>query len=301
MKKISACKGFWVQDKDGQDYSELDDFQKIYLSCQNHQVALVKYNFIHYNPLPTISKEDEIADSDEDEALLEDDTEKKGHAALRERLMKRLAYNKRTYNVDSPFYNECIVIDEVHNFVRSILNKRGSSIKFYEWIVNAKNVKLVFLSGTPIINKPCEIAILFNMLKGKIDIVRFTIKSNDDSVEVTNKLNEIFYENQSSIELFHVENRGGKLVISFTKNAENFSSVMNPDNEVVYTSSNGKHEYSDFIDEIYEGLNKLYDEDDILPSKKDALSANLDEENIFDTDTNIVYNRSQKLFEITNL
>ena len=301
MKKISACKGFWVQDKNGQDYSELDDFQKIYLSCQNHQVALVKYNFIHYNPLPTISKEDEIDDSDEDEDLLEDDTEKKGHAALRERLMKKLAYNKRTYNVDSPFYNECIIIDEVHNFVRSILNKRSSSIKFYEWIVNAKNVKLVFLSGTPIINKPCEIAILFNMLKGKIDIVRFTIKSNDDSVEVTNKLNEIFYENESSIELFHVENRGGKLVIAFTKNAENFSSVMNPDNEVVYTSSNGKHEYSDFIDDIYDGLNKLYDEGDILPSKKDALAANLDEENVFDTDTNIVYNRSQKLFEITNL
>ena len=33
--------------------------------------------------------------------------------------------------------------------------------------MNAENVKLVFLSGTPIINKPCEIAVLYNMLKGK--------------------------------------------------------------------------------------------------------------------------------------
>ena len=55
MKKISACKGFWVQDKNGQDYSDLDDFQKIYLSCQNHQVALVKYNFIHL-PAKNITK-----------------------------------------------------------------------------------------------------------------------------------------------------------------------------------------------------------------------------------------------------
>ena len=37
-------------------------------------------------------------------------------------------------------------------------------------ILNAENVKLVFLSGTPIINKPAEIAVLYNMLKGLIKI-----------------------------------------------------------------------------------------------------------------------------------
>ena len=33
------------------------------------------------------------------------------------------------------------------------------------------------MSGTPIINKPSEIAILYNMLKGLIKIYTFTIKS----------------------------------------------------------------------------------------------------------------------------
>ena len=36
---------------------------------------------------------------------------------------------------------------------------------FYNWIVNSEDVKLIFLSGTPVINKPAEIAILYNMLR----------------------------------------------------------------------------------------------------------------------------------------
>ena len=78
-------------------------------------------------------------------------------------LEKRLKFNRKNFNVESPFYGECVIIDEVHNFVREILNNSGPSKIFYEWIVNAENVKLVFLSGTPVINKPAEIAILFNI------------------------------------------------------------------------------------------------------------------------------------------
>ena len=108
-------------------------------------------------------------------------------------LEKRLKYNKKNFNVDSPFYGECIVIDEVHNFVREILNPASKPSKvFYEWIVNAENVKLVFLSGTPVINKPSEIAVLYNMLKGLIKIYTFTVKT-DISMEEVNQ--NLFYLN----------------------------------------------------------------------------------------------------------
>ena len=59
--------------------------------------------------------------------------------------------------------------------------------------MKAKNVKLVFLSGTPIINKPSEIAILYNMLQGEISIYQFTIQSNRDPVDITTELNKIIY------------------------------------------------------------------------------------------------------------
>ena len=71
-----------------------------------------------------------------------------------------IPFNRKNFNVDSPFYGECIIVDEVHNFVRQILNPSSKPSKiFYDWIINAENVKLVFLSGTPVINKPSEIAL----------------------------------------------------------------------------------------------------------------------------------------------
>ncbi len=151
-------------------------------------------------------------------------------------LLKKMKHNIKKYDVESPFYNETIIIDEVHNFVREVLNNSGSARIFYEWILKAEKVKLVFLSGTPIINRPCEIAVLYNMLKGQIKIFNFTIKSNEDPTELTTKLNDIFYKKHSSIELFHISRKEGKLVISFTQNQEQFVSIMNPDNEVIYTS-----------------------------------------------------------------
>ena len=120
------------------------------------------------------------------------------------------------------------------------------------------------------------------MLKGLIKVYRFTIKSTQDPVTITSQLNDIFYKEHSLIELFHVSRKEGKLVISFTPHQEQFVSVMNPDNEVVYTSANNKHTYKDLINSIYNGLTKIFDEDDIVPSKKEAITADLTQINIFD-------------------
>ena len=44
--------------------------------------------------------------------------------------------------------------------------KQGDDI--YNIFMNAKNARFVFLSGTPLINDPFEIAIMMNILRGKI-------------------------------------------------------------------------------------------------------------------------------------
>ena len=71
------------------------------------------------------------------------------------------------------------------------MNNSGPSRQFYEWIINAEKIKLVFLSGTPIINRPCEIAILYNMLKGAIRVYTFSINSSKDSDDISKELNKI--------------------------------------------------------------------------------------------------------------
>ena len=300
-KKISGdvlqMKGFWKHGSTGEKYSDMSEYQRIFLECQIHKLIELKYNFIHYNPLPTINKSDkEIKDSD-DEDMFEDELIKKGNALIKQNLIQKLNYNVSKHGVESPFYGETIIIDEVHNFVREVVNDSGSARTFYEWIINAEKVKLVFLSRTPIINKPSEIAILYNMLKGKQNVYTLTVKSNEEPQEVTEKLNDIFYKENSPIELFHVSRKEGKLVISFTMNQESFVSVMNPENKLVYTSAENKYTYKQFIKTIYSGLEKIFNDSDITPNSKSATSS-YKKPIVFDKQLNVPFYRFQNLFEI---
>ncbi len=49
-----------------------------------------------------------------------------------------MKYNIKNYNVESPFYNEVLIIDEVHNFVRQIINNTGSARHFMNGLFNLK-------------------------------------------------------------------------------------------------------------------------------------------------------------------
>lgn len=87
---------------------------------------------------------------------------------LNERKMKDLS-GDYTRN---PFDNAVVIIDEAHNFVSRIVNKIKSpesiSYKMYHYLLSASNAKIVLLTGTPIINYPNEISILYNILRGYI-------------------------------------------------------------------------------------------------------------------------------------
>lgn len=74
----------------------------------------------------------------------------------------------------NPFDNKTVIIDEVHNFVSRIINKLDSkktdliSKELYGYLLKANNARVVALSGTPIINSPHELSVLFNILRGAI-------------------------------------------------------------------------------------------------------------------------------------
>lgn len=87
---------------------------------------------------------------------------------LNPNIMNRLTEN----NKKNPFDNKVVIIDEAHNLVSRIVNKikRANSINYrlYDYLMKAQNCRVVMLSGTPIINYPNEIAIMFNILRGAI-------------------------------------------------------------------------------------------------------------------------------------
>lgn len=62
--------------------------------------------------------------------------------------------------------NKVIIIDEAHNLFNSISNGSEIANSFYDMVLNAKNIKLILMTGTPIINDPFELAICYNMIIG---------------------------------------------------------------------------------------------------------------------------------------
>lgn len=332
-KDINALSGVWLPDPNGKRFvieeGEEDPFtynERIYLEQQLNFLIHKKYNFIHYNPFPKVKEsklQDFIEEEDEEDELdllLDPEEQKKlntHNKKIVDSLEKKLKRNIREHYVDSPFYNEVLIIDEVHNLVRQILNddpnpeKKNSSEArrarvFYNWIVNSENTKLIFLSGTPVINRPCEIAILYNMLKGLIKIYSFTIKTDIGIDEANEKLEEILYNRNSPIELFHVDTKEGKLVISFIQEKTNFKSVKDKDKNIVYSVKTNSGDFNDFIEFIYKSLHEIFNKKDILPtqaqfkdiSQKEMRQIRLGERFVFDKDLDISFNRHQKLFDI---
>ena len=75
--------------------------------------------------------------------------------------------------------DKLIIIDEAHNLVSRMVSglngnsKQGKEI--YNLLLDAKNSKIIALTGTPIKNYPYEASILLNVLRGRIEIHYFRI------------------------------------------------------------------------------------------------------------------------------
>lgn len=60
--------------------------------------------------------------------------------------------------------NSCVIIDEAHNWSRSVVNGRPNATGIYNALKNAKNLDVFLLTGTPIVNHPYELVPIFNVL-----------------------------------------------------------------------------------------------------------------------------------------
>jgi hypothetical protein len=144
------------------NYDQLSARDKLKLDTQIDHMISHKYRFMNYN-------------------------------GLRMSELKKLTHN----NTLNPFDNSVVIVDEAHNLVSRIVNKLGKKkasigLTLYLLLMKAKNVKIVLLSGTPIINYPNEIGILFNMLRGYIYTWSFKLDILSDRQINTAYLQSLF-------------------------------------------------------------------------------------------------------------
>jgi hypothetical protein len=190
---VKKNNGIWFADikKGTSNYDQLSSEQQKNLDHQITTMIKSKYIFINYNGL---------------------------------RLQKWKDYTKKNNNVNL-FNNKVVIIDESHNFVSRIINKlknpKSLSMQLYHDLMNAENCRIVLLTGTPVINYPNEISVMFNILRGYIKsfTVNLTPPKNLDMKDII----AILKKNKVTKSLFdYVEYKPTANTLLLTKNPFGF-------------------------------------------------------------------------------
>ena len=60
-----------------------------------------------------------------------------------------------------------VIVDEAHHFFQAVANGSKYAVQLYRFLLTETNVKLLFLTGTPLVNDAFELVPCFNLLHGK--------------------------------------------------------------------------------------------------------------------------------------
>ena len=191
-KFIIEMRGAWlVNVKKPSNYTGLTSDQKESLDRQIEQMIDAKYTFLNYN-------------------------------GMRMSHLKTLSSDF----TQNPFSNRVVIIDEAHNFISRIVNKlkrpASLSMRLYDMLMTAENVKIILLTGTPVINYPNEIAIIFNILRGYIKTWKFPLQNASQS-KVDKKLLAKMFEGLNALD--YMDYNDSSHVLTVTRNPFGFLNV----------------------------------------------------------------------------
>jgi hypothetical protein len=117
-----------------------------------------------------------------------------------------------------PFDNKILIFDEVHNLINGVATGSKTGVQFEKHLMAAKNSKIIFLTGTPLINDVFESAKIFNILRGPITTYSYRVISLDDEVNwklVHSTLKRNIYIDQIIIQ-------ASQKLVKVTQNPDNY-------------------------------------------------------------------------------
>ena len=191
-KCVKENNGIWFGDVNKpSNYDKLSSTQQKNLDHQIMTMIKSKYIFVNYNGL---------------------------------RLSKWEEYTKKNNN-NNLFNNKVVIIDESHNFISRIANKlktpKSLAMTMYHDLMDAENCRIILLTGTPIINYPNEIAIMFNILRGYIK--SFTVNITPTKSVNLKSIIEILRSHKKTKDLFdYIEYKESNQTLLLTKNPFGF-------------------------------------------------------------------------------
>ena len=206
---IRRKRGAWLTNvKKPSNYAQLSTTDKKSLNDQIDEMIRQKYRFINYNGLRRDSFK-----------MMTDDFK------------------------NNIFDNSVVVIDEAHNLISRIVNKINKSTKFsqrkrtdtntlaaeplaiqiYDYLMRADNCRIVLLTGTPIINYPNEIAVLFNILRGYIKTWNLQLNI-ETSLKVTKDTIMGYLSNNKNMD--YIDYSPSSKILTITRNPFGFESLI---------------------------------------------------------------------------
>ena len=197
----------WMVDvKKSSNFDKLNPEDQKSVDAQINEMLLKKYKFINYNGM------------------------------REEHLDKMITESEELHNTSNPFDDKVIIIDEAHNFVSRIVNKlKGKkaslSTKLYELILSANNCRIVFLTGTPIINYPNEIGVLFNMLRGYIKTFYLKLDTSNTRNTVNQKFMLEIFKKEKLLDYIEYNPAKKPPVLIVTRNPFGFTNRVKKDKE----------------------------------------------------------------------
>ena len=204
LEYIRRKHGAWfVNVKKPSNYNDLTDVDRSTLEDQLNEMIKQKYQFINYN-------------------------------GLRNKRLEEMT-SGFTKNL---FDDAVVVIDEAHNLISRIVNKikkskpieendRGEketssiylAVKLYEYLMSAKNARVILLTGTPIINYPNEFGILFNILRGYIKTWKIPLNVKTSKKIDKNSLQELLIGEKT---LDYLDYSPASKILTITRNPFGF-------------------------------------------------------------------------------
>jgi len=171
------------------NYKDLPKTAQDIIKAQIEDIIGQRFNFINYNGLNTQNIE---------------------------------KYVPKDESAENPFNGCVVIIDEVHNLISRIVNSSDIAGKLYKAVYTATDCKIVGLSGTPVINRPNEIAYLMNLLRGPIE--RITIPFVKAAGWDEEKMKSAF---KALPDVDTIEFNAVKKYAMLTRNPPHFRSVYN--------------------------------------------------------------------------
>jgi len=210
-KFIEEINGIWLTEERASNYKDLSIAERDQIGKQIDIMILAKYNFINYNGISTNN------------------------------------WNKNYKKDGNVFDNSVVIVDEAHNFVSRIINKINTnktsiSTILYNEIMQAENCRVILLTGTPYINNPCELGVLFNLIAGYTKALFITIKPTKTLEEDYFKK---LFDSMNTIDIIKYEESKKRLCIY--KNPYGFIKLK--DGTVKYDDS-GMIYFSDFENKV---------------------------------------------------